>query len=223
MAMAEINKNTDIEVEIIEFKENRRVEHLQFRVNLRPQASLEFHPESVPGPLLNMQIVERIIRFGIPQDEACQIYAQYPEKTVIAHIDLVEKRQKSSRGAVLDSPAAYFKVAIANSYALNPHIAEPLTAAKALPVPPKDLKAQMMAARSAQALSFFGELSEAEQAVYLDQFADQADKTIKGYVRKKGLEMKVAKTAFGEWLANVVWGEITEKEVISFYDKGGLH
>lgn len=222
-AMAEINKKTDIEVEIIEFKENRRVEHLQFRVNLRPQASLEYHPESVPGPLLNMQIVERIMRFGIPQDEACQIYAQYSEKTVIAHIDLVENRQKSSKGAVLDSPAAYFKVAIANDYASNPHIAEPLTAAKAPPVLPKDLKGQMMAARSAQALSYFGELPEAEQAAYLDQFADQAETTIKGHVRKKGLEMKVAKTAFGEWLAKVVWGEVSEKEVISFRDKGGLH
>jgi hypothetical protein len=31
------------------------------------------------------------------------------------------------------------------------------------------------------------------------------------------------KTAFGEWLANAVWGEVTEKDVIAFRDKGGLH
>ena len=222
-AIAEINKNTDVEVELIEFKENRQVEHLQFRVNLRPQASLEFHPESNPGPLLNMQMVERIMRFGIPKDEACHIYAQYSERTVISHIDLVEKRQKSSRGTALDSPAAYFKVAIANGYASNPLIAEPLPAEKLSPVPPKDLKAQMTAARTAQALSYFSELSEAQQAGYIDQFSEQADETIKGYLRKKGLDMKVTKTAFGEWLANAVWGEVTEKDVIAFHDKGGLH
>lgn len=222
-SIAEINRNTDIEVELIEFKENRRVEHLQFRVNLRPQASLEFHPESNPGPLLNMQVVERIMRFGIPQEDACQIYAQYSERTVIAHIELVEKRQKSTKGAVLDSPAAYFKVAIANGYASNPHIAEPLNAEKVLPMPPRDLKAQMTVARSAQALSYFSELTEEEQAGYIGRFSDQADKTIKGYLKKKGLEMKVARTAFGEWLANEVWGDVTEKDVIAYHDKGGLH
>jgi len=222
-AIAEINKNTDIEVELIEFKENRRVEHLQFRVNLRPQASLEFHPESNPGPLLNMQVVERIMRFGIPQNEACQIYAQYSERTVVAHIDLVEKRQKSTRGTALDSPAAYFKVAIANGYASNPHIADTLPAEIVAPVPPKDLKVQLTVARSAHALAYFNELSEAQQAGYIDQFSEQADKTIKGYLRKKGLEMKVAKTAFGEWLADTLWGEVTEKDIIAFHDKGGLH
>jgi hypothetical protein len=93
-----------------------------------------------------MQVVERIMRFGIPQEVACPFYAQYSERTVIAHVDLVEKRQKSPRGTVLDSPAAYFKVAIANGYASNSLIAEPLPAEKLSPVLPKDLKAQMTAA-----------------------------------------------------------------------------
>jgi hypothetical protein len=221
-AIAEINKNTDIEIELIEFKENRRVEHLQFRVSLRPQASLEFHPESSPGPLLNMIIVERIMRFGIPEEEACQIYAQYSERTVLAHIDLVEKRQKSTKGTVLDSPAAYFKVAIANGYASNLYIADPLTSEKALPPPPKDLKAQLIVARSAQALSYYSELSESEQTGYIDRFSDQADKTIKGYLKKKGLEMKVTRSAFGAWLARDVWGEATDSDIIAFHNKGSV-
>jgi plasmid replication initiation protein len=221
-AIAEINKNTDIEIELIEFKENRRVEHLQFRVSLRPQASLEFEPESSPGPLLNMNVVERIMRFGIPEEEACQIYARYSEGTVLSHINLVEMRQKSTKGAVLDSPAAYFKVAIANGYASSLYIANPLTSEKALPAPPKDLKAELVVARSAQALSYYSELSEAEQARYIDRFSDQADKTIKWYLKKKGLKMKIARTAFGEWLAMDVWGEATESDIIAFHNRGSV-
>jgi hypothetical protein len=80
----------------------------------------------------------------------------------------------------------------------------------------------LVVARSAQALSYYSELSEAEQARYIDRFSDQADKTIKGYLKKKGLEMKIARTAFGEWLAMDVWGEATESDIIAFHNRGSV-
>ena len=76
-------------------------------------------------------------------------------------------------------------------------------------------------ARSAQTLAYFSELSEAQQAGYIDQFFEQADKTIKGYLRNKGLEMKVAKTAFGEWLADTIWGELRKKISLLFMIRAG--
>ena len=223
-AIAEINANTDIEIELVEYKLGRRVESLQFKVSLKPQAALEFVPEIDPGPLLNMQVVEKIMRLGITQPDATEIFAQYGEQSVLSHIDLVEKRQNAKSGTTLASPAAYFKVAIANGYATNPHLAEPVSASKqeTEPMPKKDLRALYIAARSKQAFDYFSELEATEQNEILSRFVDQADKSILGYYRKKGLEMKTVRIAFGEWLAIDVWGEATEKDIIAFHDRGSV-
>jgi hypothetical protein len=222
--IAEINATTDIEVELVEFRAGRRVEGLQFKVNLKAQGALEFIPDIEPGPLVNMQVIERIMRLGIPQEEATEIYAQHGEQAVLSHLDLVEKRQNMKTGAVLNSPAAYFKVALANGYASNPHIAQPAAAVENVETSPspKDLVAQYVAARSEQAMSYLAELSEEERKVLVDRFIDQAGKTIQGYYRKKGLEMKVVRTALGQWLANEIWGDVQDKDVIAFHDKGTL-
>lgn len=223
-AIAEINANTDIEIELVEFKLGRRVESLQFKVSLKPQAALEFMPEINPGPLLDMKIVEQIMRLGITQEDATEIFAQYGEQSVLSHIALVEKRQNAKSGTTLASPAAYFKVAIANGYATNPHLAEPAASLKqeTVPEPKKDLRAQYIAARSKQAFDYFSELEATEQSEILTRFVEQSDKTILGYYKKKGLEMKTVRSAFSEWLAIDVWGEVTEKDLIAFYDRGNV-
>jgi hypothetical protein len=223
-AIAEINANTDIEIELVEFKLGRRVESLQFKVSLKPQAALEFMPEIEPGPLLDMKIVEQIMRLGITQEDATEIFAQYGEQSVLAHIALVEKRQNGKSGTTLASPAAYFKVAIANGYATNPHVAEPAVGLQqeTPSEPQKDLKAQYIAARNKQALEYFSELEATEQSEMLARFVEQADKTIHAYYKKKGLEMKTVRSAFGEWLAMEVWGAVTETDMIAFHDKGSV-
>lgn len=215
-AISEINAITDIDIELIEFREGRRISEVQFRVHLKAQTSFEL-PTT---PIINSALVARIEAFGITKEDAETIYASYDEPTVMAHVELVESRMKNGRGAALESPAAYFRTAIKKGFA-NTAVAKPETKPKAAPKEKKkDLRARFMAARNKDALEYFEKLASAEQQALFTKFSKSADKALKPYI-KKGLEMSIVKNAFGEWLATDLWGEPTDSQVLDFLETEG--
>jgi hypothetical protein len=216
-AITEINAVTDIEVEVLEFREGRKVAEIQFRVNMKAQAAFEL-PST---PIINSAVVSRITAFGVSKEDAETIYASYEESVVLAHVELVESRLRSGRGAAVESAAAYFRTAIKKGFA-NGRVIE-RTEAK----PPtegqkkkKDLRARFMAARNKDALEYYEELSPSEQQVLYTTFSKGADPSLKPYLKKK-LEMTLVKTAFGDWLATDLWGVPTDSQILDFLETGG--
>jgi hypothetical protein len=213
-AISEINVVTDIDVELIEYKEGRRVAEIQFKVYQKAQASFELPL----APIINMAVIQRIMALGISKEESSIIYSSYDENVVIAHLDYVEGRQKNSSIQPLDSPAAYFKSAIKKGYA-NPI---DLEAAVVEPLPEKNkkkknLRERFMIARSKDALTSYNKLEAEIQRDLFDRFSEKADKSIKPYL-KKGMEMKLVKNAFADWLATEFWGEPTDSQILDFLE-----
>jgi hypothetical protein len=214
-SVAEINAITDIEVELLEFREGRRVADLQFKVYLKAQASFE-----LPSiPIINTKVVDRIIAFGISKDEAIQIYTSYDENVVLAHIDLVESRLKNARAAPVDSAAAYFRTAIKKGYA-NGKVLEVAETPPAAPKKKKNLRERFLVARAKDAMVHYGKLVTDEQKRFFTAFSKKADKSIKPYL-KKGLEMALVRNAFADWLATELWGAPTDSQILDFLESEG--
>ncbi len=214
-SVTEINAITDIEIELLEFKEGRKVADIQFKVYQKAQSSFE-----LPAiPIINMEMIERIMALGISKDEATAIYTSYDEQVVLAHLHLVESRQKNTRAGPLESAAAYFKTAIKKGYA-NGKVIEVNEAKPVKPKSRKNLRERFMIARAKDALTHYDQLVSAEQKKLLATFAKKADKSIKPYL-KKGLEMTLVRNAFGDWLATELWGEPTDAQIIDFLESEG--
>lgn len=211
-SIAEINAITDIDIELLEFKDGRKVAELQFKVYQKAQASFELPS----APIINMAIIDRIMALGISKDEATSTYTSYAENVVLAHLELVESRQKNVKIGSLDSPAAYFKAAIKNGYA-NSIVAD-ITGANVTPTKKKkNLRERFLIARAKDAHEFFQTLQKDEKDELIRKFSKTADKSIRPYL-KKGLEMALVRKAFGAWYATELWGEPTDANIIDFLE-----
>ena len=211
-SITEINAITDIDVELLEFKEGRKVANIQFKVYLKAQASFEL--PSVP--IINMELLEKIMVLGISKDEATEIYTAYDELDVIAHLNLVDSRQKNSRAGPLESAAAYFKTAIKKGYA-NVKVSQNIEDKPMPPTKKKNLRERFMLARAKDALVHYENLISGEQKKLFATFGTKVDKSIKPYL-KKGLDMTLVRNSFGDWLATTLWGEPTDGQIIDFLE-----
>lgn len=219
-SIAEINAITDIEVELLEFRDGRKVIDIQFKVFQKAQSSFELSTT----PLINMALLDRIVALGVSKDEATAIYTAYDESVVLAHLNLVDSRQKNARISPVESAAAYFKTAIKKGYATakltEQELDKPVNlpaAAPALPKKKKNIRERFMLARASEALLHFKTLSLEQQNQSFAQFSKAADRSLKPYL-KKGLGMTIVNNAFGDWLAADLWGQPTDSQILDFLE-----
>ena len=105
-SIAEINKVTDIDIELIEHKDGTRsVQRLQFAVNLSQQEILPF----ANGPLIDSDLIEKVKAVGFSFRDASDICAEYDEKKIRNALLLLKKRIAAKNSPPIDSPVAYFR------------------------------------------------------------------------------------------------------------------
>lgn len=214
-ALAEINSVTDIDVELIETKKGRKVEDIQFRVQLKAQASLL---ETGAAIVIDSSVIERMLRLGISEADAKEYYSNNEEKILLATIDFVEKRIK--KGPNVDAPAGYFRTALQKGFATTAPVAQALDKPKSNARPRKGFRERFIAARNQEALRYYTELSSQEQAALYTEFSADADRSIRPHL-KKGLNSPVVSAAFSGWLAIRTWGEVTDAAVLDFAELEG--
>lgn len=214
-ALAEINSVTDIDVELIETKKGRKVEDIQFRVQLKAQASLL---ETGAAIVIDSSVIERMLRLGISEADAKEYYSNNEEKILLATIDFVEKRIK--KGPNVDAPAGYFRTALQKRFATTAPVAQALDKPKSNVRPRKGFRERFIAARNQEALRYYTELSSQEQTALYTEFSADADRSIRPHL-KKGLNSPVVSAAFSDWLAIRTWGEVTDAAVLDFAELEG--
>lgn len=217
-AIAEINALTDINVELIEHKLGRKVSELQFSIRPSAQTPLQFPAP----PVIDYELVERIMRLQIGKDEATNLTAMYDEAKIHATLDFVEKRMVSKTAQPLDSPGAYFKMALRDNYASNQEVAKQTVKKLELtdPAPTESIRDRYMRDRAKGALDMFNEMQEEQKAELLLQF--KASKASKGISMAKGLASTVVRHAFGAWLADQTWGTPSADDLLRYAETIGL-
>ncbi|TFW01513.1 RepB family plasmid replication initiator protein [Oxalobacteraceae bacterium OM1] len=215
-AIAEINSTTDITIELIEHKAGRRVAELQFKV--KPSQQL---PLPMPnGPVIDTELLGRISAFGMSADEAKNLLASTEDAKLRATVGLVERRLRQSNAPKIESPAAYFKMALKNDYAGNEEVAKhtmaKAAAAKAPAEDPIDqLRSKYLVHRAKDALRLYAELDPAEQARVFGDFKSSSDaKGLK--ITNFGLATPSVRTAFSMWYAKQNWGDPSTDELLRY-------
>jgi hypothetical protein len=213
-AIAEINALTDINIELVEHKNGRRVEKLQFRVEQNKQPQLEFPAP----PVIDVELIGRIMKFGFSQADASDLAAQYQDDVIRAAISRVEIRAESTSMSPLGTPAGYFRWTL-QDIARNPsslQLSAPKTISKKNPAGPSVME-KFLAARAQDALAVYKELDEKEHKQIFDAFkAQNLNKSIK---LDKGIESAMVRSLFSTWYAKELWGEPTAQALAQFIEQ----
>lgn len=174
-AVEEINSMTDVDVELIEIKNGRKIVDLQFKVAEKIQAQFLLPP---PVVMLNMELVDRLILIGFVQREAEDILADNTNEFVKATLDLVEHRISNTSLAPLASGAAFFRSATKDRYIDRPSTAKKAaqikrakeTAAKTTDVVPTD---PVKDAARLNALAKYDAMNDVERETLVNQAAEK--------------------------------------------------
>ena len=230
-AIAEVNQVTDINIELLEFKDGRKISEIQFRSHLSKQPALALTAE----PLLDEVLVARVENLGVAREKAIKLCMSYEQSLIVDTLELVDTRVANKIGQKIQNPAAYFVDALENQYAHKPvalpasssatntnHTKQVLQAPVAAADSPGVLKERFVIHRAQRALKQFEELRESDRSALLTTFETVVDKAIKPYFKKSGLKNGAARTAFAIWYASEAWGTPTQDDLSAFAETAGL-
>lgn len=202
----EVNRVTDVDVEMIEFKSGRFVHDLQFAVRMKQQSILV----SPPSPV-DTGLISKIMAMGIHQAGAERIIGRYSEKQIEATIELVKARAENRNLPPLDSLAAFFKKALRENYVGSKNVdidamklkKEDASAKMVAMVAAENLRQEQQRKARKDAMDRFNQMSPVKRNNILERFAE----TLKGpalraYLRD-GLESPLTGPAFAGWLASI--------------------
>ncbi len=215
-AIAEINALTDIQVELVEHKNGRRVERLQFRVEHTRQPQLAF-PAS---PVIDLELLGRIMRFGFNQHDAGDFLAQHGDDKIRASIAFVEARMDLKGSPALDSPAAYFRWTLKQGAAAAQGLHLQGAASRAEPEKRPDgpsVMEKFLSARAQEALAVYKEFDEKDRKPIFERFlAQNPNKSVK---LDRGVDNVMVKALFSHWYAKELWGEPTAQALANYVEQ----
>ena len=200
-AIAEINACSDHDIEMLEFRDGRRVAEVQFRVWPKKQGT--------KVPVEAERLVERIVRLGVPAIEAKRMAGLYPVPRLHAALRYTELRQTDTEQAPLESPAAYFRRALELGWGYAGDISTPAAANPAGPGvvdaagAPNESDAAVSRRREL-ARGHYDKLPSPEKEALRQRYNAQQHLA---NLRVKARVTKITEVAFMNWLAKELWGD----------------
>lgn len=220
----------DFSLELIEHKQGRKIEEIQFRVTPRVQQRIG-EVDGAQRNVFDLELVGRLIELGVKQDEAQDIYATTDEGQLRAAIDHVHQRLRSTTLPPLKSSAAYLKDALKKGYsgvksAPAASAPAPVSAAPATPLLSEAERVRRLRElwehdRMKRAREMFREMPQGRQDHWRGLFeASQLEvlaPPIARAWRRDGPASRIAGTSFFRWLAAQTWKEEpTDKLMLDF-------
>ncbi len=105
-AIAEINAITDIEIELIEHKQGRFVDMLQFRIQSKKQSVL---PLSHPPQPVDLGLIALAQRLGVPDEAAETLAHEHGETALRSGLEALQRRLASAFPEPLRDPLRYLR------------------------------------------------------------------------------------------------------------------
>ncbi len=115
-AIAEVCAITDIEIELMEYKEGKSIADLQFQVRHKAQTSLPL--KSPPKPV-DLSIIKKAQELGITEDKMEELLSKHGDENVRQGLIELETRMASAFPAPIRDPHRYLKASL--SGALQKH------------------------------------------------------------------------------------------------------
>jgi hypothetical protein len=92
-AIAEVCSITDIEIELVEYKDGKSISDLQFLV--RPKAQVQLPLKTPPKPV-DLAIIKKAVDLGISDDKAEELAVQFGEAAILEGLTALEGRVATS-------------------------------------------------------------------------------------------------------------------------------
>ncbi len=109
-AIAEVCAITDLEIELVEYKDGKFISDLQFIVRVKSQAPLPLHTPPKP---VDVSLVQCGLKLGVPDERIEDLAATFGEDAVKAALVSLEKRSASQFPEPLRDPSRYLKSILA--------------------------------------------------------------------------------------------------------------
>ena len=204
-AIAEINSESNLSIELVEAKLGKRVTALRFLIKKKAM------PDENLDDGRAVELIGELVRLGVMQSEARRMVKDHPLDAVKATLDYTKRRMADKRAEPLDNAAAYFRHALQHRYAVPEE--DDLSRSKQATAPAVDLREEFLRAQLADIEGYFKELDASDQAALIERYNDQALGPLK--LAKKKVS-KAAEAAFRRWLVHDVWGEPSAEALVEF-------
>jgi hypothetical protein len=202
-AIAEINSESNLLVELVEAKVGKRVAALRFQLQKKVEAQGNVDDGRV------LELVGEMVNLGVLQSEARRLSKDHAAEEIKAALDYTRRRMADARAGKLDNPAAYFRHALQHRYAM------PAATGKASPTPaaPRvDLREAYLESQLVEAEHYFRELDPEDQAALVERYNEQAI----GPLKLKKRTTKASEAGFRRWLIMDTWGEPSPQVLLDF-------
>ncbi len=215
-AIKEINKVSDLYVEIVFKKKGRRVDKLQFTIRQNKENAVkikDLESKSVqmtlPEPSLeidNQQLLQTLINeFGININKAVEILKKYDELQVEKSLEVV--REEIKKGKVRSIPGLTIK-AIEENYTSNKIILAKKRKEKELEKLKKaeqkrllqEKKEKERAEKQAKLDDFFNQLTSQKQQELLKEFEQTLDTVMLKFYKKSGVKSPIVSGTYYNFL-----------------------
>lgn len=212
-SVAEVNSQADIQVELMETHEGRRIKNIWFTVHKPgpPQLEVVIDDERV------MKLVGEMVNIGLLQSEAKRLTTQHQFEELSAAVAYVKRRMADKRAPTVENPGAYLRQALKNNWAIVDTPAATADVKKALPgrkaSAADKLIEQYMAEQLKQAEGYFNELDAADQDALIQRYNAQQEVPGLRIGAKAG---KAAKTAYFTWVGLETWGQPSQQQLLEF-------
>ncbi len=170
-AVAEINEETEIEVELIEHREHATLHAVQFKVARKAREKAKI-PDAA-----DLTLVMRAAKLGVREVDLDVLTAKYGALKVTEGLDAMEAYISDPSAAKIMNRGGYLKAVLANRFP-DGGAPGPLSAAEERPVPKVDPKREQLelveawkANRQKQIRAEFSALAEDEKAKWIDEAA----------------------------------------------------
>ncbi len=198
-AIDEVNALTDVTVVLIEKKNGRRIEELQFEVREKKQQPIDFS-----GPLIDSTLIARLRTIGLSERDSHDLLGRYDNTLLEPAIDHTERRMRDQNLAKLKSPAAYLKDALSKGYAPTLVAQTKLRSAKSPTLENSPNKPLDENGRSATpdklAYERYATTPSEERDLLWQEFVLQAPQYMQRHFAS-GPSKPVARAALSDWLA----------------------
>lgn len=211
-AIKKVNEVTDLEVELIEHKNGRSVQDLQFRVRRKLPQLAEADRQIEP---VDLKTVGAVIKAGIPQERAEKLIFKYGSRAIDEALEIMRERQARPNMAPVRSPEKYLTTLLQSGQIGTPSTNESRPA-KVFDSKSERLKLveRYMAQKRAELNAMYLEMPAADQQAWTERF-EREGLPANGPMRKaylaRGIASPVVRPAFLKFLGNAVWEEGWER------------
>ena len=208
-AIKKINEVSDLDIELVEHKQGRAVQDLQFRVHRK--LPLRIAQDHAIAPV-DLKTIGNAVKAGIAQDRAERLLLKHGAKAIDDALVTMQARHEQAHRDPVRSPEKYLITLLESGQFSGSAVPVAQPAAKPYDSKVQRLKLieQFFADKRNELQAMFHEMDSQQQEKWVARFAADGlpnNDAVKKTFLRKGIASQIVRPVFLKYLGNAVWEE----------------